>query len=69
MSAVEYPVKLHDAYPCQGIDAAGRGVTYFDLLDEGDRVGEPVPGDPLNAFPPYGRVVRRDDGLWIEAIA
>lgn len=62
-----YPVKLDDGYPCRGVDANGRHVTYFDLLREGERVGEPVPGDPLNAFPPFGIVVEREDGLWIEA--
>jgi hypothetical protein len=42
-------------------------VHFDDLLDIGDRVGDPVPGDPLNAFPPFGVVVRRSDGLWVEA--
>lgn len=63
---MKYPIKLDDDYPCNGTDPDGFRVRFHDLLDVGDRVGDPVPGDPLNAFPPMGVVVRRGDGLWIE---
>lgn len=66
-SAARYPIKLDAAYPCRGHRADGREVQFHDLLDVGDRVGDEVPGDPLNAFPPFGVVVRRADGLWVEA--
>jgi hypothetical protein len=66
-ASARFPIKLDDAYPCRGHRPDGREVHFDDLLDIGDRVGDPVPGDPLNAFPPFGVVVRRSDGLWVEA--
>jgi hypothetical protein len=62
---VNFPIKLDDDYPCQGTDAIGGRVTFDDLLFVGMKVGDPVPGDPLNAFPPFGVVVQENDGLWI----
>jgi hypothetical protein len=64
---MEYPVKLDADYPCRGVDARGQGIHFEDLLSPGQVVGQPVPGDPLNAFPPLGVVVERDGGLWIDA--
>lgn len=65
---MKYPVELDTAYPCRGRDADGVEVHFHDLLDVGARVGQPVAGDPMNAFPPFGTVVRHADAtLWIEA--
>jgi hypothetical protein len=64
---MKFPVRLNERYPCQGIDADGVSIVFHDLLSVGDRVGQPVKGDPLNAFPPHGRVVERDGGLFIDA--
>lgn len=59
-----YPVRLR-SYSCQGVDANGESVTYFDLLDPGDVVGETVAGDEMNCRAPYGVVVKLGDDLWI----
>lgn len=64
---LKFPVKLDDGYPCRGLDPDGNAIYFHDLLWVGTKVGGEVPGDPLNAFPPFGVVVCRDDGLWIEA--
>ena len=60
------PVKLHDGYSCQGVDADGVYVTYGDLLSEGERVASTDDGEG-NCWGPYGVVVRKADGLWIVA--
>jgi hypothetical protein len=69
-----YPIKLNDDYPCQGIDAGGNSVVFGDLLDAGDTVGPPEDQEAFDAYPTGGVaayvdgvVVRRDDGLWVEA--
>ena len=71
MSDLRYPIKLNDAYPCQGTDAAGESITFTDLLHEGARVGPFDPEDCESGEPLYesGVVVAREDGLWIEAVA
>lgn len=56
-----YPVKLNDAYPCQGYDADGKPVFWEDLLDEGMRVGPSIGDDVF----PNATVVRKSDGLWV----
>lgn len=69
MSDLSYPIKLNDDYTCQGIDAGGNSVAFSDLLREGERVGPYAPGDELGeAMYVDGIVVRRDDGLWVEAL-
>lgn len=60
---VKLPVKLNDAYPCQGKDAEGAYIAFDDLLDEGERVATLQVGD--DQFGPFGVVVRREDGLWV----
>lgn len=61
-----YPLKLDDAYPCRGRTPGGEELHFEELLVVGQRVGH---GDGEgNVFPPYGVVVRRDDGLWVEAV-
>lgn len=63
------PVKLDEDYTCQGQergrDGHGEQVYFDDLLHEGDLV--PTFSDGDNTYGPHGLVVRRDDGLWIEA--
>jgi hypothetical protein len=62
---MRYPIKLNDGYTCQGYDADGRYIVFDDLLGEGERVG-PSDGEGnvhVNAY-----VVRREDGLWVEAL-
>lgn len=62
-----FPIKLNDNYTCQGHDANGDPVVFDDLLYEGQLVGsELLPDGSGDSFPPYGRVVRREDGLWVE---
>lgn len=59
-----YPWKVvNDDYPTAVRTPGGEILHFEDLLVEGQRVGH---GDGEgNVYPPYGRVVRRDDGLWI----
>lgn len=61
---IAFPFKLDDDYPCRGEDANGKEIHFDDLLFEGEIVSSVTVGD--DHFGPYGRVVRRDDGLWIE---
>lgn len=61
----DFPWKVHDAYPCSAWTPSGERLYFEDLLVEGQRVGHGDGED--NVYPPYGRVVRREDGLWIEA--
>ena len=70
MSDLRYPIKLNDDYTCQGTDAEGTELTFSALLHEGSEVGSWHPDDE-NGEPMYvsGKVVRRDDGLWIEALS
>jgi hypothetical protein len=65
MHTLHLPVKLNDAYTCQGRDARGASIGFDDLLSEGERVATASRGD--DQWGPYGVVVRRDDGLWIVA--
>lgn len=64
MADLAYPIKL-DEYSCAGTDANGERVMWDDLLFEGQLTGPSHGHD--NVFPPFGRVVKRDDGLWVEA--
>jgi hypothetical protein len=65
--SVEFPVKLNDEYTCQGREMPdGPFVAFDDLLYEGDVVAKFGDGEG-NTWGPCGVVVRRDDGLWIEA--
>jgi hypothetical protein len=64
----EFPIKLNDAYTCQGFDAKGESMVFDDLLYEGEIVGVgEVPEDyeDREARAPFGNVVRKPDGLWI----
>jgi hypothetical protein len=66
--AVCFPVKLDDDRTLRGTDACGQTLTFEDYLDEGDMVGlGEIPEDceDRDPRPPYGNVVRKDDGLWI----
>lgn len=58
------PVKLNDKYTCQGRQQDGKFVTFDDLCEEGDLIPTFCVGD--EEFGPFGVVVRREDGLWIE---
>lgn len=60
-----YPVRLNERYPCQGRDANGEFITYPDLLEPGDVVGEEVAGDEMNCQPPFGVVCNLNGDLWI----
>jgi hypothetical protein len=63
---VVFPIKLNDSYPCQGRDHHGEYVTFNDILREGDVVATFTDCEG-NSYGPYGVVVRRENGLWIEA--
>jgi hypothetical protein len=69
-----YPIKLNDRYTCQGIDANGKSVVFSDLLSVGEKVGPLAPGFEERDFTGEdamfidGVVVRRPDGLWVEAL-
>ena len=65
MAELAYPIKLNDNYTCQGTDANGASVFWDDLLYEGDVTGPSGPGGGEGYSD--ARVVRRDDGLWVEA--
>lgn len=61
----DFPWKVDDGYPCSAVTPSGERLHFEDLLAEGQKVGH---GDGEgNVYPPFGIVVRRDDGLWIEA--
>ena len=63
-SASAFPWKVDDDYPCSATTPSGERLYFEDLLQEGQRVGH---GDGEgNVFGPFGVVVRREDGLWIE---
>lgn len=59
-----FPIKLNDAYTCQGVDADGRPVTFDDLLSEGQTVADYTDVDG-NAYGPMHVVVAQADGLWV----
>lgn len=61
-----FPVKLDGGYTCQGLDRDGERIVFDDLLNIGDRVASVV-DEEGNQFGPFGIVVQREDGLWIEA--
>jgi hypothetical protein len=63
----DFPWKVvNDAYPVDAKTPGGEVLHFDDLLCEGQRIGH---GDGEgNVYPPYGIVVRRPDGLWIEAV-
>ena len=72
MNDLHYPIKLDDDYTCQGVDARGVVVAFSDLLRAGDKVGPSHPDDvdfEDEAMYLSGVVVRRDDGMWIEALS
>lgn len=64
---MNFPCRVDDGYPCHATGPHGERYDFDDLLFEGTKVGDPVPGDSLNCYPPFGVVVLRPDGLWIEA--
>lgn len=63
MSELACPAKVSDSYPCSAVGTDGREHTFDDLLVEGQLVS--LRGNH-SEDPPYGRVVRKDDGLWID---
>jgi hypothetical protein len=65
MSELACPAKVYDDYTCQVTGADGKDHYYDDLLFEGQLVS--IRGNH-SEDPPYGRVVRKEDGLWIEAL-
>lgn len=67
-SLLAYPIKLDDERPLSGIDSKGDVVTFSDYLQEGDKVG-PEFEDGGEAIFTDGIVVKRDDGLWVEALS
>lgn len=66
---LKLPVKLNDNYTCKGRDADDAYIAFDDLLSEGERVPtvQVGDGDDADQCGPYGLVVMREDGLWIEA--
>lgn len=58
-----YPWKVDDDYPCKARTQGGEILHFDDLLFEGQRIGHSDGED--NVYPPFGVVVRREDGLWI----
>jgi hypothetical protein len=63
MSGVSYSWKVDG--PHDAITPGGERLHFEEPLEEGARVGH---GDEDgNVFGPFGVVVRREDGLWIEA--
>lgn len=71
MADEAYPIKLDDDRTNHGTNANGERVVYSDYLYEGDKVGPLAEGeefsDGAEAIFTTGIVVKRDDGLWIEA--
>ena len=63
----DFPWKvLNDEYPVDVRTPSGEILHFEDLLVEGQRVGY---GDSEgNVYLPLGIVVRREDGLWVEAL-
>jgi hypothetical protein len=57
---------VDDGYPCSAVTPGGERMYFEDLLTEGQRVG---PADSDENVYLDAVVVRRDDGLWIEAIS
>ncbi len=62
---IAFPLELDADYPCRGRDANGKETHFNDLLSVGEIVASVMVGDDL--FGPYGRVVERDGGLWVDA--
>jgi hypothetical protein len=65
---VEFPIKLDDDRTLRGTDAAGNTITFEDYLHEGEMVGLgeiPEECEDRDPRPPYGNVVRKEDGLWV----
>jgi hypothetical protein len=65
---VAFPIKLDDDRTLRGTDAAGTTITFDDYLHEGETVGlGEIPEDceDRDPRPPYGKVVRKEDGLWV----
>ena len=60
----DFPIRLNEAYPCQGVTPAGRDVAFDDLLTEGQRVATFTDRDA--SFGPLATVIRKPDGLWVE---
>lgn len=63
---MDFPIKLNDDYTCQGEGPNGENIVFGDLLYEGEEVGRSIEGGS-NVCGPYGRVVRKDNGLWVIA--
>jgi protein-tyrosine-phosphatase len=60
--------KVDDDYPCRARKPDGGEFVFDDLIHEGDEVGlGEIPEDceDRDPRPPYGRVLRESDGLWI----
>lgn len=66
---LKFPIKLNDDDPSLGRGSGGE-VVFFgssNPLTEGDEVGGiQKDGDEYKPGPPFGVVVRKDDGLWVE---
>ena len=62
---MKFPINVNDASPYNGTDANGEEVTFPDLLSPGDIVGSYEDPDG-NVFGPWGKVVKKKNGLWIE---
>lgn len=66
-AASDFPWKVvDDDYPTSARTPGGEVLHFEDLLAEGQKIAHSGDGEG-NTYPPYGIVVRRDDGLWIEA--
>jgi hypothetical protein len=63
-----FPWKVDDDYPCNATTASGERINFEDLLSVGDRVGSHSDGEGM-VYGPFGVLVEREDGLWIEAEA
>lgn len=60
--------KIDDSYTCRATTPEGKHVVFDDLLFEGEEVGlgeVPENAQDREGRPPYGRVVRDADGLWV----
>lgn len=63
---MDFPIKLDDDYTLRGTGPSGETIVFGDFIYEGEEVGQSIEGGS-NVCGPYGRVVRKDDGLWVIA--
>lgn len=66
---LKFPIKLSDDDTCLGRGPSGEAVFIGSInpLTEGDEVGGvQKDGDEYKPGPPFGVVVQKDDGLWVE---